>query len=124
MVRDTRIKEITIQQQSVGAVNFGPLSTDTAVNGMLTRIKIQNPNTAGSLYFVESGCNTPILTYVVTSGTDNKSIYPTTYVTTNTGVTGSPDYSQYAFNDKILVTGSGFTSGTANVIGPINYYYL
>lgn len=123
MVRDDRVKEYIIPQWSVNAAN-NSVVTDQVINGEITNIIFTNAASAGSYTFTESGIGVNILTNVVTSGTASTQVYPRPYSNISVGGTsGSPDQTFQVVNSPIIMTVSGLTSGTNNIVGPIYIRY-
>jgi hypothetical protein len=126
MVRENRVKEYIFPAFSVNGSVISNIFTDHVLNGELLKVRIQNAQSPGSVWLVESGLTGLEMWRQnnVVSGTNATEYYPMIYAVGPTSVTGSPQaYMNQITNGILYIAGSGFTSGTEKTFGPLTVYY-
>jgi hypothetical protein len=130
MTRENRIKEYVFDTFTVvGSVPTNQYThqanVSTGLNGEILKICVCGISSPGSLWIAESGTNIELWrTNALTSGLVPFNSYPIIYGVDKTNVTGSPQaFTNMVTNTTLYLAGSGFTSGTGTVFGPVTIYY-
>ena len=125
MVRENRVKDYVFPSFTVSGSVISSTFSDNPINGELLKVRVENVSSPGSLWIAESGAN--VVFYKknnFTSGLATDDYYPFVYGADNTGTTGSPQsVVNRVANNVIWLAGSGFTSGTGTIFGPITVFY-
>lgn len=124
MVRDNRIKSFIFPAFTVTGSTFSSM-TDHVLNGEILKLQFTNITSPGSIWLAESGNGIELFKKNnLTSGLANFEVYPFDYGVDSVGTTGSPVIAIPKVTNNILVlAGSGFTSGTSKVFGPVELFY-
>lgn len=123
-MRPNRIKETRLAAFTVnGSLLANTYST--AVNGEILKVTMSNVTSPGSFWITESGTDIELWRRNnITSGLSAFSEYPFVYLVNSTNTTGSPQtFDNMVVNGPIYFAGSGFTSGTSKIFGPVTVHY-
>jgi hypothetical protein len=125
MVRPNRIKDITFPAFAVNGSNLGPIYASSVANGEILKVTVLGITSPGSLIVGESGTNVEVWRRNnITSGLSAQEAYTFVYPVDNTNTTGSPQaFLTRVTNNILFLAGSGFTSGTGTLFGPVTVYY-